>query len=74
MEKTYEESVKELEAIIEKLENGTETLEESMNLFEEGMKLVGICNDKLEKAEKKIVELTEKSGTIVEEQLKIEGV
>ncbi|MBQ7668617.1 MAG: exodeoxyribonuclease VII small subunit [Clostridia bacterium] len=74
MEKTYEESIKELETIINKLENGTETLEESMNLFEIGMQLVGECNSKLEKAEKKIVELTEKDGVVEETQLKIEGV
>lgn len=71
MEKTFEEAVKELEEIINSLENGTETLEESMKIFEDGMKLVEYCNGKLECAEKKIVELTQKGEDIIEENLEV---
>lgn len=69
MEKTFEEAVLELEKLVQTLEDGESTLDESMKLFEEGMKLSKYCNDKLENAEKRIVELVNENGKISEVEL-----
>ena len=39
MAKTFEQSIAELEEIVEQLENGDVTLDESLGLFEKGIKL-----------------------------------
>jgi exodeoxyribonuclease VII small subunit len=69
MEKTFEEAVIELEKLVQTLEDGECSLEESMKLFEEGMKLTKYCNDKLQNAEKRIVELVNENGKITEVEL-----
>lgn len=58
-EKTIEETMAELEAIIEKMEDRTSTLEESFVYFETGMKLVKECNERIDKVEKQIMVLSE---------------
>lgn len=55
----FEKSLSELEKIISKLEIGECTLEESITLFEQGIKYTNECRKALEKAQKKIVSLTE---------------
>lgn len=54
MEKTFESSLGELEAIVRKLEQGDLDLEESLELFEKGVKLSRECRDRLTKAERRI--------------------
>jgi exodeoxyribonuclease VII small subunit len=54
MEKPFETSLTELEAIVAKLENGDLPLEESLDLFEKGIKLSRECRDRLAKAERRI--------------------
>lgn len=67
MAKSFEESLKELEEIVEKLENGDVTLDESVKLFENGMKLTKSCKKQLENAEKKVTMLmTDENGEITE--------
>ena len=56
---TYESSIKRLEEIVGILEEGTLSLEESLKLFEEGSKLAAFCNNSLNNAEQKIVELSD---------------
>lgn len=51
---TFEESLKQLETIVNRLERGDLPLEESIRLFEEGMKLSTDCKDQLENAEGKV--------------------
>ena len=51
---TFEESLQQLEIIVNNMENGKLTLEENITKFEEGMKLAKICNQKLAETEKKI--------------------
>lgn len=51
-----------LEKIVTSLEGDELELEKSLALFEEGMKLVGECNADLDKAEAKIVLLSEDGG------------
>lgn len=55
----YEESIKKLEEIVKKLESGDCSLEESIKLFEQGTKLSASCYAMLEKAEQKIVNISE---------------
>ncbi|WP_257348018.1 exodeoxyribonuclease VII small subunit [Pseudalkalibacillus decolorationis] len=59
---TFEESMEELEVIVNKLEEGDVPLEESIRLFQEGMKLSKQCNDKLQKVEKQMDELLNEDG------------
>jgi exodeoxyribonuclease VII small subunit len=54
MEKPFETSLAELEAIVAKLETGDLPLEESLDLFEKGIKLSRECRARLAKAERRI--------------------
>lgn len=54
MAKTFEQSITELEEIVEQLENGDVTLDESLGLFEKGIKLSKSCQKMLDTAEKKV--------------------
>ena len=69
MEKTFEEAVVELEKLVQTLEDGECTLDESMKMFEEGMALAKYCNEKLQNAEKRIVELVNENGKISEVEM-----
>ncbi len=61
----FEEAIKKLEAEVKKLESGNMTLDESIDAFEEAIKLVKICNERLENAERRVRILTENSdGTV----------
>lgn len=51
---TFEENVKQLEAIVAQLERGDLPLEDSIKLFEEGMRLSTACKEQLETAEGKV--------------------
>lgn len=62
-ESGYEKSLKKLEKIVEKLESGDCKLEESIKLFEEGAKLSASCYEMLQKAEQKIVNISELEKT-----------
>lgn len=53
-EKTFEESVAELNAIIERLGAENTTLDESLDLFSRGMSLVGQCRHRLDEASARI--------------------
>jgi exodeoxyribonuclease VII small subunit len=55
----FEESMKELEAIVQKMERGELKLEESLKLFERGMALTSACRHSLDTAELKIRNLLE---------------
>ena len=61
----FEEAMLKLEDEVRKLEGGNMTLDESINAFEEAIKLVKICNDKLENAQRRVRVLTEgDDGTV----------
>ena len=57
-ETSLEEALDDLEQIVELLEEGKMGLEESLELYEKGMKLAGLCQSRLESAEKRIECLT----------------
>lgn len=54
---TFEEAMKELEAIVEALENGNATLEESLDMYQKGIELTKLCQAKLQAAEEKMVKV-----------------
>ena len=56
--KTFEQSLKQLEEIIDELESGDLTLEKALKKFEEGVKLSKYCSAKLDETERKISILT----------------
>lgn len=62
MEMSFEESLQELENIVEKLEAGQLSLDESLLLFERGIMLVRECNSILKNAQQKVDKLIEENN------------
>jgi exodeoxyribonuclease VII small subunit len=50
----FEESLKQLESIVERLEEGDMPLEDSLQLFEKGVGLSAACKQQLDAAEGKV--------------------
>lgn len=66
--KTFEESLNELEKVAKDIERGDLTLEQAIEEFEKGIKLSKECTEILDKAEKKINILVQgESGNLEEE-------
>lgn len=66
--KNFEQSMKELEKIVEELESGDLPLEKALKKFEEGMKLSNFCSKTLEETEAKITMLIKNpDGSVAEE-------
>lgn len=63
----FEETMKELEEVVQALENGELNLDESIKEFEKGMKLSKDASKYLEDAERKITILVNKDNEIKEE-------
>lgn len=61
---SFEQSLDQLESLVDRLERGQLLLDESLELFEKGMKLARICNQKLSRAERKIEVLIEENGKL----------
>ena len=57
--KTFENSMNELEALVNALESGDLPLDESLKLFEQGIKLSRSCQKILDNAELKIEKLSQ---------------
>lgn len=57
-EMSFEEAMRELEAIVEQLDSGTVELEKSITLYERGAKLKAHCEAKLKAAEEKVAAIT----------------
>ena len=55
---TFEQSLKRLEEIVKRMESGDVALEEALSLFEEGTALAGSCNQLLDRAELKVLQMT----------------
>jgi len=51
---SFEKAMKRLDEIVSLLENGDIELEKSLSFFEEGTMLIALCNQLLDKAEKKV--------------------
>lgn len=67
-ELNFEETMQELEKIVQELEKGELNLDESISKFEEGMKLSKSASDYLEKAEKKITVLINTKDEEIKEE------
>ncbi len=66
-QKTFEQSLKQLERIVQELEDGDLPLEKAIKKFEEGIQLTKYCSQKLDETEKKIsILLKNAEGQIVE--------
>ena len=57
-ETNFEEAIERLEKIVEQMESDQLPLEELLVRYEEGVKLVKVCSDKLQAAEKRIEIIT----------------
>ena len=60
---SFEESLSELETIVQNLEHGELSLDDSMTLFERGLNLSQISQSKLQDAEQKIQILLDKNNS-----------
>jgi exodeoxyribonuclease VII small subunit len=58
----FEQSLKELEALVERMEQGDLSLEESLQHFERGVQLTRACQQALKEAEQKVETLLKKNG------------
>lgn len=63
-EKTFEESIAELETIVKELETGSCSLDDAINKFTEGMKLAKTCGDKLNTATEKVNKILMENGEL----------
>ena len=61
-EKTFEQSMNQLEKIVQALEAGDLPLEKALEKFEQGVKLSKSCADKLDKIEQKVTLLLQDQG------------
>lgn len=59
----FEESLAELEQLVEQMERGELSLEDSLKSFERGVALTRTCQKALQEAEQKVQILLEKNGT-----------
>ena len=58
----FEQSLQELEVIVNKLEQGEINLQDSLLAFEQGVKLFKFCQSELDSASKKIETLSKHLG------------
>lgn len=71
----FERSLARLDEIVRRMERGDVALDEALSLFEEGTALAKSCNQLLDEAELKVVQLTKGAdGTPVETELHNENV
>ncbi|MGN0789711.1 MAG: exodeoxyribonuclease VII small subunit [Christensenellales bacterium] len=62
----FEQSMKELEAIIEKMENPDTSFEELVRLYEKGVELSNFCTQTIKNAQAKITLLKEGKEEVVD--------
>lgn len=68
-EMSFEQSMRELETVVNQLERGDVALDASIALYERGAQLKKRCEDELKRAEEKVASLTlDASGTPVATQ------
>lgn len=59
---SFEDSLAELEKLVERMEEGSLPLDESLKLFERGIQLTRACQKALKEAEQKVQILQEQNG------------
>lgn len=55
--KSFESAISELERIVQEMEAGTITLEESLDRYQRGVGLLNYCQNTLQSAEQKLLQL-----------------
>ncbi|NLL61338.1 MAG: exodeoxyribonuclease VII small subunit [Candidatus Atribacteria bacterium] len=60
---SFEDSLKQLENIVEELEKGELNLDEALKLYEEGMYFSDKCLEKLNETKQKVEKLTKEADT-----------
>ncbi len=63
-EKTFEESLNELETIVKKLENGNGNLDESIKEYTKAMELASNCSKKLDEATASVNKILKENGSL----------
>ena len=66
--RTFEVALTELEDRVRRLDGGDLPLEEALRLFEDGVKLSRECQELLDHAERRILELTETADGVNERE------
>ena len=66
MEKSFEDALKELEAIVKELESGNVELDSAIEKYTEAMKLVKHCNEKLNTATAKVNKILTENKELVD--------
>lgn len=61
----FEQSLADLEQLVETMEKGELSLEESLKQFEKGIALAASCQQALQQAEQKVEQLIEKNGELL---------
>jgi len=73
--KTFEQSLKQLEKIVEDLESGELPLEKALQKFEEGIKLSRSCSSQLDEIDRQItILLKDQAGNITEKPFITESI
>lgn len=62
----FEQSLADLQALVERLEGGELSLEDSLTAFEQGIRLTRDCQAALTQAEQKVQILMERDGELEE--------
>ena len=63
---TFENSLSQLESIVEELESGSLDLNKVMKLFDEGMKLTQLCRGQLKEVEERILTIMKDDDEFIE--------
>ncbi len=63
----FEQSLVELETLVQKMESGDMSLEASLKAFEQGIRLTRDCQKALTDAEQKVQKLLEQNGELTTE-------
>ncbi len=71
MEMSFEESLMELENIVERLERGQLSLDESLLLFDKGIRLVKECDTMLKNAQQRVDKLIEENNGLRSEPFEL---
>lgn len=68
----FEQSLADLQALVERLENGELSLEDSLAAFEQGIALTRDCQGALAQAEQKVQILLERDGELAAQPFDVE--
>jgi exodeoxyribonuclease VII small subunit len=60
----FEQSLGQLETLVNQMEQGDLSLEQALGAFEEGVRLTRECQEILDQAEQKVQMLIERDGTL----------